>query len=232
MKYIKKRNINIYPLEKRKSKISGYGIFARRDINKGEFLSWYYGKRYNINDVYKYEKYKIYLMSNSANRHSVMAPDKHTFDSKYIGQYANDINLIKNYDINEINSYIKSISQCNSICINGVNTLKTLKPDLYKLIKPFFNKIKDKKIILKYYPLFAIKDIKKDEEIYLNYGVNYWLFPIMKYYIKNLYFKYQLFAVVISVIIFLLIYKHINKKNSVSSEFNKYDEDNQTYYYK
>ena len=143
-----------------KSKIenAGDGLFANKDIPKNMPVVIYYGEKITneeICDVYINDPKKYFELNSvirgSSNNYAIKGDKKQT-NPRFWGVYVNDCGSINNTNLNNFNpniikKYVDSIKKCN------LKTIETLD-----------------------YPVYvSTRNIKKGEELYVHYGIGYWL---------------------------------------------------------
>lgn len=134
----------------------GFGLFADVDINEGEYVVTYYGDKIDMEGMYniyinnreKYEAMNKYIRGTP---HGYVIYGIKSRDIRMCGVYVNDIDRIKcdknNININIINKYKKSVNRCNL-------------------------RVDDRGE----YPIYiSNRKIRRGEELYVHYGVGYWL---------------------------------------------------------
>lgn len=152
-------------VEVRKSNVHGNGVFAKQNIKKNDILTFYpvdilklrvednlyiasFSKRYLKIYGQEYEnKFEHYQYCTPDNNIIVGCPD-FIDNNNYIGHIINDISK-HNKTKNSIKEYENNSEKCNAILYNCCK---------YNL----------------YVPVLANRDIFKDEEIFVSYGVQYW----------------------------------------------------------
>lgn len=126
------------------------GVFALKDIKKGENVCVYFGDIINEDELY--EKYKnnpnIMKYIRKGNGFLVDASIVNKIDKvKLLGGYVNDISKPKSKSKKDLEHYNKTKFICN------IEVVETNDFPIYR----------------------ARKDIKKGSELFVHYGVNYWL---------------------------------------------------------
>jgi hypothetical protein len=152
-------------VEVRNSKIHGKGVFAKRDIKENEILTFYpidilklqvddstyiasFSNRFlSKHEVKNHDKYEIYQYGMPNGNIIIGCPD-FINNNNYIGHMINDIS-IHNKTKKSIKQYKKNSKKCNCMYYNCSDF------DLYV-------------------PIVSTKDIRKDEELFTSYGVQYW----------------------------------------------------------
>jgi len=152
-------------VEVRKSTVHGNGVFAKQNIKKNDILTFYpvdilkfrveenlyipsFSKRYLNKYGPEYEKkFEHYQYCTPDNNIIVGCPD-FIDNNNYIGHIINDISK-HNKTKKSIEEYEKISENCNATLYNCSK---------YNL----------------YVPVIANRDITKDEEIFVHYGVQYW----------------------------------------------------------
>jgi len=142
------------------SKISGYGLFAKKHIHKNTPVVIYYGNKITDADIYNTYENNV---------------DEYCEISKYTRGTPNGYAINGCRDINNLNLvgvYVNDISKLD--CTKDNITYDSIKK--YTLTK---NKCNVKVVDTKDYPIYmSTKRIKKNEEIYVHYGIGYWLLQI------------------------------------------------------
>jgi len=131
----------------------GTGLFATRDIGKGQPVVIYYGTKMTDQEIFdlylsdrdQYERLAPYLRG-TPNGFAIIG-DKTTDNSVLHGVYVNDIALIGKVNLNSFQIYAATLKLCN------LKVVETLDYPVY----------------------FATRRIKKGEELYVHYGIGYWL---------------------------------------------------------
>ncbi len=142
----------------KKSKIHGLGVFANKDFNKGEAIT-----RYPAHYIYKLNQYPIFNIN--------LKPNDNFKDYTY--------ELDDNIAINGHPKFINNLSLVGHICNDGYkhNFETNNKKNRNKYNKK--NKIHNNAMFLEnkdnIIQVVSFKNIKKDEEILVAYGFNYWL---------------------------------------------------------
>jgi len=139
----------------KKSKIdAGIGLFARKQFKKGDLVVTYFGDILSNDDIY-----------------NLYCKDKENY-IKNIHPYVRDFSN-NNVVIGKIN---KDINKCG-VLVNDYAKLKsTNRKDIQEYVKLSLKYANVKEQIGKEYPEYvAIKRIKKNEEIYVHYGIGWWL---------------------------------------------------------
>ena len=140
-----------------KSKVSGSGLFAKKNISKNNPVVMYYGNHitddeiYELytNDIQSYLELSPYIRG-TPNGFAIKGSRDQT-NKNLLGVFVNDISLIdcRKEDISKeiLKKYANTEKQCNLKVIDTNN-----------------------------YPVyFSKKRIKKGEELYVHYGIGYWL---------------------------------------------------------
>tara|TARA_B100001094_G_scaffold332946_1_gene407473 strand:+ start:3233 stop:3781 length:549 start_codon:yes stop_codon:yes gene_type:complete len=152
-------NINKMPLIYKKENEKGVSLFARKFIKKGTPIAIYYGDIENKSEIYEeYIKNKKNYIKNIGPYIRDINDTKVVNGINYLnnenlnlcGVLVNDYFCINKDDKEEIKKYIESKKKCN------VEIIETNNFPIY----------------------YAIKKIKKDEEICAHYGIGYWLLHI------------------------------------------------------
>ena len=142
-----------------KSNIHGLGVFANKDFEEGEAIT-----RYPAHYIFKLNQYPIFNIN--------LKPNYNFKDYSY--DYSDD-----NITINGDPIFINNMSLVGHICNDGYkHNFKTIN-------KKNRNKYNKKAIEYNnsiFFPcgdriinIVSVKNIKKDEEILVSYGFNYWL---------------------------------------------------------
>jgi hypothetical protein len=156
-------------VEIRKSKIHGNGVFAKKDIEESDLITFYpvdilqlyigndestlrFSNKYidsNRSDSYNiFNNLKSYKF-NCNNRNAIIGDPRFIDNANYLGHMIND-SMNHNKSKKSRNLY-KNSSQKKSNC-----NFHNMTP--YEL----------------FVPIIANKNIKKDEELFVSYGVQYW----------------------------------------------------------
>jgi SET domain-containing protein len=135
----------------KKSEIHGLGVFANKDFNKGEAIT-----RYPAHYIYKLNQYPIFNIN--------LKPNDNFKDYRY--------DLDDNIVINGHPKFINNMSLVGHICNDGYkhNFETNNKKNRNKYNNSTFLPCDDRII-----NIVSFKNIKKDEEILVPYGFNYWL---------------------------------------------------------
>lgn len=126
------------------------GIFATRDIKKGENICVYFGNIIDEDDLYEIYKKKPEIMKyiRKGNGFLVDASIVDKLDNlKLMGGYVNDISKPKSKKKNDLIYYDKTKMICN---------IEVVETDDFPIYR-------------------ARKDIKKGSELFVHYGIGYWL---------------------------------------------------------
>lgn len=126
------------------------GLFATKDIKKGEIVCIYFGDIIDEDKLYDIYKNRPEIMKyiRKGNGFLVDASIIHKFDDvKLLGGYVNDISKPKSKSKKDLNSYSKTKFICN------IEVVETKDFPLYR----------------------ARKNIKKGAELFVHYGIGYWL---------------------------------------------------------
>lgn len=152
-------------VEVRKSNIHGNGVFAKQDIKKNEIVTFY---PVDILQLYLSDDEQIGF-----------------FSDRYLKKFGKDINRsnLYKYSCNNKNiilgepSFIDNNNYIGHI-INDVATHDKTKSSIKKYKKlsnkancGFYNLLEYNELCI---PVIVEKDIKKDEELLISYGVPYW----------------------------------------------------------
>jgi hypothetical protein len=139
---------------------SGNGLFTTKSYKEGEFICYYDGEERNIESLND----AIYSIGNPFNN-KILIGYNYKKNENGVGQLINDycIFQLTDDDINENGTYKLSSKKINRK-INEYNSMSKLKSNIV-----FKDKFKDK------FKLYASKDINENEELYLHYGINYWI---------------------------------------------------------
>ncbi len=137
---------------------AGNGVFATRNYKKGEFIC-YYDCREDVIKSYNEFVYSIICNNKSYIGYSSIR------NVNGVGQFINDYCLfeLSDDDRNEEGFYTLSSNNIsdkinNYISISQQNSNVMFKNDTSEIFK-----------------LYATRDIKTDEELYLHYGIEYWI---------------------------------------------------------
>lgn len=126
------------------------GVFATRNIKKGENICIYFGDILDENQLYEKYKNNPHIMKyiRKGNGFLVDASIVDKLDNIYLmGGYVNDISKPKSNSKEDLNYYNKTKFICN------IEVVETNDFPLYR----------------------ARKDIKKGSELFVHYGIHYWL---------------------------------------------------------
>lgn len=155
--YINTNNKKSY-LEIKKSKIknAGNGLFTKKYIPKNTNVVIYYGEKIDKHDIYN-----IYMNN----------PNKYCELNKYIRGTSNDFVIfgIQNNNMN-----------LNGVFVNDIGSITCSKNELNIDILKAYVKTKDQCNLITIetndFPVYASRHrIKKGEELYVHYGIGYWL---------------------------------------------------------
>lgn len=142
-------------LESNKSRINdaGFGLFSKKYFKKGDFVVTYFGQFFSKNEIYDiYTQNKFNYIKNihpfirDVSNNSVIYGQKHENINK-CGVLVNDYVQLKSTDRKDIQEYIKLSTKNANVIVNFDN---------------------------EYPEYIAIKRIKKNEEIYVHYGLGWW----------------------------------------------------------
>ena len=142
-------------VEVRDSPIHGKGVFAVRDIKKFDLLCFYDGEVKTKKEIIK-EKTgnKEYWMSHPTKPNSILCGYPIPLNKHGVGQLVNDAKIL---DIKELD-FKKGIKDCEEYTIESKRLSNV---SFVGHGKPF--------------QLFATRDIKEGEELFLHYGYKMWL---------------------------------------------------------
>lgn len=135
----------------------GKGLFAKKNISRGTDIVIYYGKKITDEEIYNTyinnsdEYFKLSRYIRKTYYGPAIRGDKNITNLNLAGVYVNDISCInkdkEDLDENILREYAETFTKCN---VKVVDTLD--------------------------YPVYrSIKKIKKNEELYVHYGIGYWL---------------------------------------------------------
>lgn len=149
-------NMDTIAVEVRPSKVHGRGVFALRDIKVGEFVCTYDGELLLTTAMMKnssvYEDGR-YCLTHPKNPKLVLCGYKYPKNKTGVGQLVNDAKIIQLRELD----YKDGIKACRKY----VKESKEL-ANVDFMCKDNFN-------------IHAVRDIKKDEELFIHYGYAYWL---------------------------------------------------------
>ena len=143
------------PVEVRPSNVHGRGVFALREIKAGEFVCIYDGDLLS-NDVVKNSGVDVdvtYCLTHPKNPKLVLCGYKYPKNSVGVGQLINDAKTIQLRELD----YKRGIEACREY----VKKSKEL-ANVDFICENNFN-------------IHAVRDIKKDEELFIHYGYPYWI---------------------------------------------------------
>jgi hypothetical protein len=156
------------PASVRPSSTHGRGLFADRNINRGEVVSMYPGDVYwNTKDRDDNDKQSVKASPRVSNKRAlemlgdisyrahvedfcVVGDELQSDDAWFVGHFANDGSILSNADDDEKNYIAQTASKRNA-------DFELVSMDHFYLLA-----------------VVAQRDIIKDEEIFIAYGVNYW----------------------------------------------------------
>ena len=141
------------PVEVRPSEVHGRGVFALRDIKKGEFVCVYDGKLLSETDIFEGEFHedKEYWMQDPTDSTKILCGYKDPKNEVGVGQLVNDAKRVK-FDKLNFQDGKKAVIDYDRESKELANV-------------DFKEKFK----------IYAIRDISKDEELFLHYGYPYWI---------------------------------------------------------
>jgi len=142
---------------------AGYGVFTTKKYNKGEYICFYDACEGNIKSIDDF----IYSIKNPFTNKNYIGSKK-IKNKDGIGQYIND-----SYNFELIDDY-RDDNFCYKVSNNKIK-LAIQNYNNKSIEKSNCGFSKDKKNILK---IYASKDINENEELYLHYGINYWICKI------------------------------------------------------
>ena len=148
-------------VEIRKSTIpnSGNGVFATEDIKKGERICYYDGEDVETNKLNICDTDMTYALSKDKDNKFTRMGNPNKTNNFNVGQFCND-------------------SSCPNITIINY-------PSVKKAFDEYLINTKQKLNIVREnyddFYMIALKDIKKDEELFYSYGSGYWTV----YFLKN-----------------------------------------------
>lgn len=162
----------------KKSDVSGYGLFANTDIKTDETICYYVGTKVDVPLKFEFEPYGIQYDEQTI---IIAETDINKLPPEGYAQFLNDGGFV------EMNAkqFIK--------CMNSLITHSNMEASLNEFVDEttidllgeclwykfnssktsnvrFHRDTKKKTIIIK-----SIKDIEKGEELFVEYGVNYWI---------------------------------------------------------
>ena len=143
---------------------AGYGVFTTKKYNKGEYICFYDAYEGNIKSIDDF----IYSIKNPFTNKNYIGSKK-IKNKDGIGQYINDgynFELIDDYR-NDKNGCFNILNEKIKLAIQNYNSCSIEKSNC--------GFSKDNKNIFK---IYAIKNINENEELYLHYGINYWICKI------------------------------------------------------
>lgn len=178
--------------EYKKSNKHGYGLFATEDIKKGDYICYYYG-RIEKKSEYKQTDFNPYAMEFGHNGDRIIGETDITKIQKDgYAQFIND-GAFEPFPVdtimNAINSMHPMLKNKNIFTLDNKNNNSNDYNNIYKLLNIcLLYKVKciEKNNVQARYEkdkitIFATTDIKKGDELLLQYGITYWLY----YYINN-----------------------------------------------
>ena len=142
---------------------AGYGVFTKKKYNKGEYICFYDAYEGDIKCIDDF----IYSIKNPfTNKHYI--GNKKIKNKNGIGQYINDgFNFDLTDDYRDDNGYFKVSNKKIKLAIENYNNKSIEKSNCG------FSKSKSN-----IFKIYATKDINENEELYLHYGINYWISKI------------------------------------------------------
>ena len=155
--YLNPNNEPLVYVKKSLIENAGFGIFAKKNIKKNTPIIIYYGEKITNKEIMNFylKDKKNYQKNISPYLRSTGIPDTQVNGKK--SEKSNNINLkgylvndscnITNIDDNSIDKYLSNNNN------NNLSILETKDFPIY----------------------YSIRDIKKDEELYVSYGLGYWL---------------------------------------------------------
>lgn len=161
MSFINKSAFDLVDINKNNDKIEvkeskyikdslSFGLFAKRDIKKGENIVIYFGDVMDDKELLqKYNEDKS-IMKYIRKGYDFIVNGEVGYETKNLnlsGVYVNDILKLKSKSINDMKHYNKSKKICN------VEVIQTTDFPVY----------------------YAKKDIKVGQELFVHYGIFYWL---------------------------------------------------------
>ena len=149
----------------RLSKINnaGYGVFTTKKYNKGEYICFYDAYEGNAKTIDDF----IYSIKNPFTNKNYIG-NKKIKNKDGIGQFIND-----SYNFELIDDY-----RDDNVCFKVSNNKIKIAIENYNnksIEKSNCGFSKDNENIFK---IYATKDINENEELYLHYGINYWICKI------------------------------------------------------
>lgn len=139
--------------EIRSSIIHGRGVFAVRDIKEGEFVCIYDGELMSKTEIIErnFSEDKEYWMMDPTDSAKVLCGYKEPKDKLGIGQLVNDAKKL----------YLKNLDYKD-----GVKAVKDYDRESKELANVDLREN---------FKIYALRDILKDEELFLHYGYDYWI---------------------------------------------------------
>lgn len=174
----------------KKSDVSGYGLFANTDIKKDETICYYVGNKVKIALGFQFNPYGIMYDKQTL---LLGETDIKKLPSEGYAQFLNDggfIEMNAKLFIKCMNSLITYANMEASLneCVDET-TIDLLGEGLFykfnsskKSNVRFHRDTKKKTIVIK-----SIKDIEKEEELFVTYGFNYWIGYYLEKYKEHIF---------------------------------------------
>tara|TARA_B100000900_G_scaffold286380_1_gene245507 strand:- start:1834 stop:2520 length:687 start_codon:yes stop_codon:yes gene_type:complete len=142
-------------------KNAGKGLFTTKSYKKGEYICYYDGIEKKIESFQDY----TYSITNPFNN-KILIGYNYKKNNEGVGQFINDYCLfeLNDNDRDEKDHLFKLSSNIINKKIEIYQSISSIKANVS------FRKEKNRK-----FKIYATRDIEENEELYLNYGIQYWI---------------------------------------------------------